>query len=183
MVVGQGVVWGWKDRCEISAVHGECRDEHEVNQSRRCREATIGVYSALHFAASRCSRILHIPFQSQLSMSTKCRQSTCAGTGKAHANKCRAFANEGPAQAPHGLADTRYLPTQAGWQTHKRRQGTSRQVQSTREQEGHAVQAPWHNWPPKKCDLRQWWIVPLTSALWASGRGSWPRTWWCSRTC
>jgi len=34
------------------------------------------------------------------------------------------------------------LQTQAGWQTHKRRQGTHRQVQSTRKQEGHEVQAP-----------------------------------------
>jgi hypothetical protein len=25
------------------------------------------------------------------------------------------------------------------------------------------LQRSWRNWPPEKCDLRQWWIVPLTS--------------------
>ena len=60
-----------------------------------------------------------------------------------------------------------YVPRQTGWQTHKRGQGTRRQVQSTRTQEGHAVQAPgqgtsrvavavpWHKWPPEKCDPGQ----------------------------
>jgi len=47
-----------------------------------------------------------------------------------------------PAQAPHVLAGTRCPPTQADWQTQKQRQGTRRQVQSTRKQEGHVVQAP-----------------------------------------
>ena len=42
----------------------------------------------------------------------------------------------------HDLAGTRYPSMQAGWQTHKRRQGMRRQAQSTRRQEGHAVQAP-----------------------------------------
>ena len=37
-------------------------------------------------------------------MSTKCRQSTRACTRKARANKCRSFAHEGHAQAPHALA-------------------------------------------------------------------------------
>jgi len=46
------VLRGWKDRYEVSAVHGEVSDEHEAQQSRRCRETTIGVYSALHFAAA-----------------------------------------------------------------------------------------------------------------------------------
>ena len=42
----------------------------------------------------------------------------------------------------HALAGTWCPPTQADWQTQKQRQGTRRQVQSTRKQEGHAVQAP-----------------------------------------
>jgi len=46
------------------------------------------------------------------------------------------------AQAPQAITDTWYPQTQAGWQTHKQRQGTRRQVQGTRKQEGHAVQAP-----------------------------------------
>ena len=46
------VLRGWKDRYEVSAVHGEVSDEHEAQQSRRCRETTVGVYSALHFAAA-----------------------------------------------------------------------------------------------------------------------------------
>jgi len=49
----------------------------------------------------------------------------------------------GPAQTPHARAGTRYPPTQAGWQAHKRRQGTRRQVQRARTQEGYALQAPW----------------------------------------
>jgi len=35
----------WKDRCEVSAVHGEGNGEHEVNQSRPCR-AVMEVASA-----------------------------------------------------------------------------------------------------------------------------------------
>jgi len=35
----------------------------------------------------------------RLSLSTKCRQSTRAGTGKARAKKCRAFAHKGPVQS------------------------------------------------------------------------------------
>jgi len=80
----------------------------------------------------------------QLRMSTKCRESTRAGTAKARANKCWAFehCDKGPAQTVHALAGTRYLSTQAGWQTHIRRQGARMQVHSTRKQEGHAAQAP-----------------------------------------
>ena len=111
----------------------------------------------------------------QLRVSTKCRESTA----KACANKCRTFQHKEPAQALHALAGTRYLPTQACWQTHKRREGTRMQVQRTRKQEGHAVQVPGQ----AKCDPREWWRMARRSADWASGRGSWPKTWTCFRTC
>jgi len=34
-----------------------------------------------------------------------------------------------------------------------------------------------------KCDPREWWMMARSSAVWASSRGSWPKTWSCSRTC
>jgi len=68
---------------------------------------------------------------------------------------------------------------QAGWQTHKRRQGTGRQVQSTHKQEGHAVQASGQS----KYDPLEWWMLSRTNAVWGSSRGSWPKTWSFSRTC
>ena len=54
----------------------------------------------------------------------------------------RAHAHKRHTQAPHTLAGMQHLLRQTGWQTHKLVQGTRRQVQSTRTQAGHAVQAP-----------------------------------------
>ena len=79
----------------------------------------------------------------------------------------------GPAQAPHALAGTRCPPTQADWQTQKQRQGTRRQVQSTRKQEGHAVQAP------EPGEMRPSRMMARTSAVWVAGRGSYPKTCGC----
>jgi len=66
---------------------------------------------------------------------TKCRENTRA---KAHAQAQQRHAQtsaghsstRGPRKHLHAVAGARYLPTQAGWQTHKRRQSTRRQVQS-----------------------------------------------------
>jgi len=33
------------------------------------------------------------------------------------------------------------------------------------------------------CDPLEWWMMARTSAVWASSRGSWPKTWSCSRIC
>ena len=77
----------------------------------------------------------------------------------------------------HARLQAHGICQQVDWQTHKRGQGTRRQVQSTRTQEVHAVQAPgqgtvcvgvdipWHNQPPEKCNPQQWWNITLTSAL------------------
>jgi len=40
------VLCGWKDRGEVSAVHGKGKGEHEVNQIRRCRAPIVDVAAA-----------------------------------------------------------------------------------------------------------------------------------------
>ena len=40
------VLCGWKERCEVSAVHGEGKSENEVNQIRRCLAPIVSVDAA-----------------------------------------------------------------------------------------------------------------------------------------
>ena len=71
-----------------------------------------------------------------------CCWSTAVQGRHAQTNAGHSQMHEGPAQTPHALAGTQCPPAQADWQTQKQRRGTRRLVQSTRQQEGHVVQAP-----------------------------------------
>jgi len=109
-------------------------------------------------------------------MSTQCKTKHMRRHRGGDSKKKRHSCTRGP-RKHHTRSQARGICQQADWRTHKRGQGTRRQVQSTRTQEVHAVQAPgqgtvcvgvdipWHNQPPEKCNPRQWWNITLTSAL------------------
>jgi len=73
-------------------VNTEASSENEVNQSRRCRAPIVSVDAA---RPSSWGGISPQWMWLQLRMSTKCRQSTRAGTGKLRANKGRIFYAQG----------------------------------------------------------------------------------------